>query len=151
LAHFPPPLPTLGALRPNASQGLTIHEVSRSHTTTHHSLWDSSGRVISSSQRPLPHKTQHTQQASMPLAGFKSSKSAGERTQTHALDRSITGTGLAHFTVFYMYYGIRPIAGSLYNILCTVNTQHTSNKMQQLQLGNIWLHVSAVTGHLQAN
>ena len=29
--------------------GLLIHEVSRSHTTTHHSQYDSSGRVISSS------------------------------------------------------------------------------------------------------
>jgi len=64
------------------------------------------------------------------MAGFKSSNSAGERTQTHALDRSVTGASLAHFTVNYMCYDIRPIAGSLYNILCTVNTQHTSNKMQ---------------------
>jgi hypothetical protein len=31
-------------------QGLLIHEVSRSHSTTHHSRYDSSGRVISSSQ-----------------------------------------------------------------------------------------------------
>jgi hypothetical protein len=36
--------------------------VSRSHTTTHHSRYDSSGRVISSSQRPLPDNTQHLQQ-----------------------------------------------------------------------------------------
>jgi len=35
-------------------QGLLIHEVSRSHTPTHHSRYDSSGRVISSSQSPLP-------------------------------------------------------------------------------------------------
>jgi hypothetical protein len=40
---------------------------------------------------------------------------------------------------------------NLYNILCTVNTQHTSNKMQYLQLRDVWLHVSVVTGHLQAN
>ena len=31
--HFFPPV----ALRPNAGHGLLIHEVSRSHTTTHHS------------------------------------------------------------------------------------------------------------------
>ena len=42
--------------------GLLIHEVSRSHTTTHHSRQDSSERVISSSQRPLPDNTQHSQQ-----------------------------------------------------------------------------------------
>ena len=38
---------------PPVGQDLLIHEVSRSHTTTHHSRWDSSKRVISSSQRPL--------------------------------------------------------------------------------------------------
>ena len=44
-------------LRPNAGHGLLILEVSRSHTTTHHSRQDSSGRVISSSQRPLHDNT----------------------------------------------------------------------------------------------
>ena len=43
-------------------QGLLFHEVSRSHTTTHHSRYDSFGRVISSSQRPLPDNTQYSQQ-----------------------------------------------------------------------------------------
>jgi len=56
-----PPPPYL-ALRPNAGHGLPILEVSRSHTTTYHSLYDSSGRVISASQRPLPDNTQHSQQ-----------------------------------------------------------------------------------------
>ena len=57
LLFFPPV-----ALRPNAGHGLLILEVRRSHTTTHHSWQDSSGRVISSSQRPLPDKTRHPQQ-----------------------------------------------------------------------------------------
>ena len=43
--------------QPPVGHGLLIHEVSRSHTTTHHSRQDSSGRVISSSQRPLPYNT----------------------------------------------------------------------------------------------
>ena len=43
-------------------QGLLIHEVSRSHTTTHHSRWDSSGRVIISLYRPQPDNTQHSRQ-----------------------------------------------------------------------------------------
>ena len=34
--------------------------------TQHHSRQDSSGRVISSSQRPLPDNTQHPQQTSIP-------------------------------------------------------------------------------------
>ena len=46
-------------LRPNASYGLLIQEISRSYTTTHHSRQDSSGRVISSSQRSLPDNIAH--------------------------------------------------------------------------------------------
>ena len=53
------------ALRPNAGHGLLILEVSRSHTTTHHCRQDSPGRVISSSQRPLPGNTQHSQQTNI--------------------------------------------------------------------------------------
>ena len=46
---------------PPVDHGLLVHEVSRSHTRTHHSREDSSGRVTSSSQRPLPYNTQHSQ------------------------------------------------------------------------------------------
>ena len=52
-------------LRANASYGLLILEVSRSHTTTHHSRYDSSVRVNSSSQRPLYDNIQHWQQTNM--------------------------------------------------------------------------------------
>jgi hypothetical protein len=45
--------------QPPVGQGLLIHEVSRSHTTPRRNRWDSNGRVISSSQRPLPDNTQH--------------------------------------------------------------------------------------------
>jgi len=47
-------------------QGLLIHEVSRSHSTTHHTRKDFSGRVISSSQRPLPENIQLSQQTNLP-------------------------------------------------------------------------------------
>ena len=57
----PPPAPPVG-------QGL-IHEVPRSHTTTHHSRQDSSGRVISPSQRPLPDNTQQSQQTNIHAPG----------------------------------------------------------------------------------
>ena len=53
------------ARKPPAGHGFLIHEVSRSHITTHHSRWDSSGRVISSSQRPLPDNTKHSQQTNI--------------------------------------------------------------------------------------
>ena len=45
--------------------GANILDVSRSHTTTHHSRYDSSVRVISSSQRPLPDNTRHSQQTNI--------------------------------------------------------------------------------------
>ena len=60
------------------SQGLLIHEVSRSHTTTHQSRYNSSGRVISSSHLPLPDNTQHSKQTD-----FHSSC----RIRTHSLNR----------------------------------------------------------------
>ena len=53
-------------LRPNAGYGLLTRKVSRSHTTTHHSWWDSSERVISSSQKPLTTHNAHKGQTSMP-------------------------------------------------------------------------------------
>ena len=49
--------------------GAPILDVSRSHTTTQHSRWDSSGRVISSSQRPLPDNTRHSQQTNIHAPG----------------------------------------------------------------------------------
>ena len=55
-------LPICLAQQPSMGQGLIVHDVSRSHTTTHHSQYDSSGWVISSSLRPLPgiQQSQHT-------------------------------------------------------------------------------------------
>ena len=55
--------------QPSVGQGILIDEVSRSHTTTHHTRQDSSGRVISSSQRPLPDNTQHSQQTDIHAPG----------------------------------------------------------------------------------
>ena len=49
------------AQHPLVGHGLLIHKVSRSHTT-HHSRKDSSVRMISLSQRPLPHNTQHSKE-----------------------------------------------------------------------------------------
>ena len=47
---------------PTRAIGLLMLEVSGAHTTTHHSRPDSSGRVISPSQRPLPDNTKHSTQ-----------------------------------------------------------------------------------------
>jgi hypothetical protein len=46
---------------PNAGHGRLMLEVSWSHTTT----YQSSGRVISSSQRPLPNNAKHSQQTNI--------------------------------------------------------------------------------------
>ena len=46
-----------------------ILDVSRSHTMTQHSRQDSSGRAISSSQRPLPDNTRHSQQTNIHAPG----------------------------------------------------------------------------------
>jgi hypothetical protein len=73
--------------------GLLIHEVSVSHTTTHHSRQDSSERGVNSSQRPLPNNTQHSQQTDVHApARVETTISAGERPQTYAVDRAATGT-----------------------------------------------------------
>jgi len=72
---------------PREGQGLRIHEVSRSHTTKHYGGYDSSGRVISSSQRPLTDNTQHSQQTDInapPPVGFEPTISEGERPQIYA-------------------------------------------------------------------
>ena len=78
-------------------------ETHRSHTTTRHSRQDSFGRVNSSSQRPLPNNTQHSQQTSMPRVGFEPTIAAGERPQIYALDRAATGTGMSLGTVCCIY------------------------------------------------
>jgi hypothetical protein len=50
----------------------------RPNTTAHHSRHDSSGRVISSSKRPLPDNTQHSQETDIHAPG---------RIRTHNLSR----------------------------------------------------------------
>jgi len=85
------------ALQPPVGHGLIIHEVSRSHSSTHHNQYDSAGRVISSSQRPLHDNAHnaHNRQTSMSPVGFEPTISAGERPQTYALDRVATGNEAA--------------------------------------------------------
>ena len=74
---------------PLVGQGLPIHEVPRSHTTTHHSRYDSSGRGIISSERPLPDNTQDSQQTDIHDSGG---------IQIHSLNRrAVTGTGTLTF------------------------------------------------------
>jgi len=57
------------AFRSNAGDGLHNLQVSRSHTTTHKSRKDTSGRVISSSQGPLHDNSQHSKQTNIHASG----------------------------------------------------------------------------------
>jgi len=67
------------------------------HNQTHHTRQDSSGRVISPTQRIILDNTHtHTRQTSMPPAGFEPAIAASDRTHSHALDRAATEIGLAH-------------------------------------------------------
>jgi hypothetical protein len=81
--------------------GLLIHELSRLHTTTHHTRKDSSGRVISVKQRLLPHNTQYSQLTSLPPVKIEPTISAGELPQTYALDRAASGTGCCIINIYY--------------------------------------------------
>ena len=64
---------------PPVGHGLFIPEVSRTHTQTHRTRQNSSGRVISSAQRPPPDNTQHSQQTPKPAGGIR----------THNLSRRV--------------------------------------------------------------
>jgi hypothetical protein len=82
------------AQQPPVGQGLLIHEVSRSQTTTYHSLSDSSRRVISSSQKPLPNNTQHSQQTHIHTpAGIRTHNLSRWAAADYALNGAATGTG----------------------------------------------------------
>jgi len=80
---------------PTVGQDLLIYEVSRSHTTTHHSRQDSSGRVISSSHRHLPDNTQHSQQTDIDApSGFRTHNPSRQSTsELRQIDRAAIGIG----------------------------------------------------------
>jgi hypothetical protein len=84
---FPP-----AALRPNAAMASSCLKF-LAHTQTHQSRYDSFGRVLIPTQRPLPDNTQRSQETTMPPEGFEPTTSADARPQTYALDRVAAGTG----------------------------------------------------------
>jgi len=102
--------------QPPVGQGLLINEVSRSHTTTHHSRQDSPGRVISPTQRPLPDSTQNSQQTDIQAPGIR----------THSLNsRTATGTERCRVHTSTQYieqpFNITPRPSViLWNIYCTL-------------------------------
>ena len=82
------------AQQPTVGQGILIHEVFRSHTTTHHSWQDSPVRGISSSQGPPPDNVHHPQKKNMHSSdGIRTHKPSEQEAADHALDRAATGIG----------------------------------------------------------
>ena len=71
------------------------------HTQTHHTRQDSSGRVISSSQRPVPENTQSSQQTDIHAYGGIRTHNPNKRTAAdpRPLDSAATGTGGSSFIV----------------------------------------------------
>jgi hypothetical protein len=92
-----PPLPPV-------AHGLLIHEVFRSHTTTHH-IGKTPLDEWSARRRDLHLKTNKTnnRQISTPAMGFETLISAGEQPQTYALERAATGTGFTLCGQYIIY------------------------------------------------
>jgi hypothetical protein len=107
------------SLRPSAGQGLLILQVSRSHTATFRRRYDSSGRVISSSQRPVPDITQHSQYTNIhALCGIRIhnvSRQADRRPRPYTA-RSL---GQALISLIYLYKIV--ILLILYRLVCVWN------------------------------
>ena len=79
--------------QPPVGQGLLIIEDSRSYSDTPH-RYDSSGRMISPTQRPIPNSTHHSQERDIDApAGFEPAILTSERPQPHALHHVATGVG----------------------------------------------------------
>ena len=81
--------------------GLSLLFVEASRSQVQHIRQDSSGRVISPTQRPLPDNTQHSQGTDIHApAGLEPAISSSEWPQNHVLDRTATGTrcNLPHAT-----------------------------------------------------
>jgi hypothetical protein len=86
---------------------------------------DSSGRVISPSQRPLPTQDnttyRHNRQTSMPSSGFEPATPATKRPQTYALDRAATGIcSVSHYhrgiTKIYRLFVLYVCSKSVHNV-----------------------------------
>ena len=64
------------------------------NTQTNYNRYDSSGLVISPTQRPLLKKTHRRDKNTCPRAGFEPTTPASELPQTHGLDHAATGIGV---------------------------------------------------------
>jgi hypothetical protein len=80
-------IPTVG--QPSVGQGL--HNMHATRSQAYHNGYDSSGRVISLTQWPVRHKTQHSHETTIHAPKrFEPAVLARQRPQTHALNRTAT-------------------------------------------------------------
>ena len=104
------------ALQPDADHGLLSLEVSRSHKMTHQSRYDSSGRVIGSSQRSLHDNTQRSKQTNVyaPPGGIR----------THNLRRRVAAElrliPRGHWDRLVIFFHMVKLRGKQYYNLHTV-------------------------------
>jgi hypothetical protein len=101
------------AQKPTVGQGLLIHDVSGLHTTTHHSRSDSSGRVISSSLRPLPDNTQHSHETNFHAPGGIRNQNLSRKTAARPLGPACHNFSTLIFKCSAYYYGIQDVPGSI--------------------------------------
>ena len=137
------------ALRPNVGHDLLLLEVSKSHSKTHDTRHYSSGRVISSSQRPIPDNTQHSPQTDYHAADGIRTHSPSNGTasdprlrQRGHWDRTSTYNILSFLDVLWMKYCETPpslltslltdwltdFLPSLLTYLCKTGTVFTETK-----------------------
>ena len=83
--------------QPPMGHGLHIHEVSRSHSTTHHNRQYSSARVFSSSQISLPDNTQHSQQTDIHASWWDSNPQSQQASGRRPTPQTARPLGLAQY------------------------------------------------------
>ena len=89
------------ARQPIVGHGILIVEASRSQT--HHTWWDSSGRVTSPTQRPLPDNTQHSKQTDIHASGRIRTLNPNNRTAEEPRFRP-RGHWARPVTAFYSFW-----------------------------------------------
>ena len=124
---------------PPVGQGLLFYEVSRPHTTTHHSRQDSSWWVISLMLRPLPINQKHSEEASVRAPGGIRTHDPSKR---EAADLRLRPRG--HWDRYRYILHLIVLLQLTKIILQFCKWQwHWTNKYKERNLNCVWTGVSA--------
>ena len=107
------------AKQPNAGRGHIMLEISRSHTITHHSRKDSSGRGIGLSRIPLPDDTQLSQETNIYAPSGIRTRNPNKRAVVNSCLRPL---GHKCSSVISIYFGDRVTRH--YQPVCRVSDFH---------------------------